>query len=236
MDAKIQCNVKQFLRYVKNMYFRLMKNQIIILFILLISFQIHAQNFKPFSGRMVYNIEFKGISDSVFTFQSKSVLYTNDTLVRIESETGQLGPQVLIKHLIFKKYYLLLEYEQQKYALQQHLPTDTIPSKFSFKKKMGSKKIGGLKAKRVMVSHPNFKQPVEMWYAPNLSPKYLDVLKGINGLPLDYYIQMEDGLLHYQLESVEESPVNMDLFGIPTDFKKISFDEFLNILFNNQTE
>lgn len=232
----MRCNQNPFYRYVKNMYFRCMKNQILILFVLLISLHINAQNYKPFSGRMVYNIEFKAAGDSVFTFQSKSVLYTNDTLVRIESETGQLGPQVLIKHLIFKKYYLLLEYEQQKYALQQHLPADTVATKFSFKKKWGSKKISGLKAKRVLVSHPNFKQPIEMWYAPNLCPKYLDVLKGIKGLPLDYYIQMEDGLLHYKLESVEESPVNMDLFGIPTDFKKISFDEFLNILFNSKTE
>lgn len=232
---KKKCNKKRIYRYWKNSYFRCMKNLILYL-ILLVSVQLTAQKHIPFSGRMIYNIEFRGTNDSVFTFQSKSVLYTNDTLVRIESETGQLGPQVLIKHLLFKKYYLLLEYENQKYALQQHLPADTIPTKFAFKKKRGTKKIAGLKAKRVLVSHPNFKQPIEMWYVPSFSPKYLDVLKGIKGLPVDYYIQMEDGLLHYVLESVEASPVNMDLFGIPSDFQKISFDEFLNILFKAKSE
>jgi hypothetical protein len=186
-----------------------------------------SQNYQTLSGRLIYSIEFKSIHDSVPPSVSTSVLYTNDTLVRIESETGQLGPQVLIKHLIYQKYYLLLEYNDKKYAIQQHMLPDTIPSKYQFKRKMGRKKIAGMQAKRVLVSAKSFDQPIEMWYFPSYSAKYLDVLKGIPGLPVDYFIQLEDGMLHYKLEKMELAPVNLDLFGIPSDFKKITFDEFL---------
>lgn len=210
-----------------------MKN-VLLICLLSLSFAVFSQAYKPFSGRAVYRIEFQTSLDSAATVQSKTVLYTNDTLVRVESETAQFGQQVLIKHLIFRKYYLLLEYNEQKYAIQQHMPEDTSASKYTFRKKWGSKKIGGIKAKRVLVSATSFEKPIEMWYFPSISPKYLDVLKGIKGLPADYYIRLEDGYLHYVLESIESSPVNMDLFGIPSDFKKVSFDDFMNELMEDQ--
>jgi hypothetical protein len=199
-------------------------------------FAVFAQKQVPFQGRLIYNIEFINPADSAQNTISKSIVYTNDTLVRVESETGQLGPQVLIKHLILQKYYLLINYDDNKFAIQQNVPKDTTPSRYTFKKKFGSKKIDGIKAKRVLVSTPSFDKPLEMWYYPKISPKYLDVLKGINGLPVDYYLQLEDGILHYTLEKIEFSEVNKDLFGIPTDFKKVSFDEFVNQMMQLQPE
>ncbi len=195
-----------------------------------------TQSYKPFSGRLVYRIEFQSSLDSAAVVQSKTIVYTNDTLVRVESETMQFGGQVLIKHLQLQKYYLLLEYEDQKFAIQQHMPPDTAVSKYTFKRKFGKKKYAGIKAKRVLVNTAGFERPVEMWYFPSLSPKYLDVLKGIKGLPVDYYLRMEDGYLHYILESIEPSPVNMDLFGIPSDFRKVSFDEFMEEMMKGQEQ
>jgi hypothetical protein len=208
----------------------------LLLFILSIQFAVFGQKQAPFQGRLIYKIEFINPVDSNQNTISKSIVYTNDTLVRVESETGQLGPQVLIKHLIFQKYYLLINYNDTKFAIQQHVPKDTIPSKYTFKKKFGSKKIDGIKAKRVLVSTASFDKPFEMWYFPKISPKYLDVLKGIQGLPVDYYLQLEDGILHYTLEKIEFSEVNKDLFGIPSDFKKVSFDEFLDLMMQLQPE
>lgn len=204
--------------------------------IFLYQFAVFAQKQVPFKGRLIYKIEFTNPLDSSQNTISKSIIYTNDTLVRVESETGQLGPQVLIKHLIFQKYYLLINYNDTKFAIQQNVPKDTIPSKYTFKKKFGSKKIDGVKAKRVLVNATSFDKPIEMWYFPKISPKYLDVLKGINGLPVDYYLQLEDGILHYTLEKIEFSEVNKDLFGIPTDFKKVSFDEFVDQMMQLQPE
>jgi hypothetical protein len=197
---------------------------------------VFAQKQPAFQGRLIYQIEFINPVDSTQNMISKSIIYTNDTLVRVESETGQLGPQVLIKHLILQKYYLLINYNDTKFAIQQHVPPDTVPSKYTFKKKLGSKKIASLKAKRVIVNAKSFDKPLEMWYYPKISPKYLDVLKGIKGLPVDYYIQMEDGILHYTLQKIEFSEVNKDLFGIPSDFKKVSFDEFLDQMIQLQLE
>lgn len=212
-----------------------MKKSLSIL-LLFIQFNTFSQKQKPFQGRLIYQIEFINPLDSSQNTFSKSIIYTNDTMVRVESETGQLGPQVLIKHLIFQKYYLLINYNDNKFAIQQYVPLDTLPSKYTFKKKFGTKKIAGLKAKRVLVNTSNFDKPIEMWYFPNISPKYLDVLKGIKGLPVDYCIQMEDGILHYTLEKIEFSEVNIDLFGIPSDFKKVSFDEFVNQMMMVQPE
>ena len=191
------------------------------------AFSVSAQHFKPFSGRLVYRVEFQSSLDSTAVVQSHTKIYTNDTLVRVESETPQFGPQVLINHMQLQKYYLLLEYNGKKYAIQHHVEKDTVPSKYTFKKKWGHDKIAGQKAKCVEVNSPNFPRPIRMCYLPGVSPKYLGALKGIPGLPVDYYIQMEDGFLHYVLESFERSEVNPDLFGVPSDFKKVSFDDFL---------
>ena len=210
---------------------------IILLSFLLVSLIGFSQKQPPFSGRMIYRIDFVPSLDSMgkAMTQSKMVIYTNDTLVRVESETQQFGQQVLIKHLQLQKYYLMLQFEGQKFAIQQHVPADTVPSKYTFKKKLfGKKMISGIKAKRVMVRTETFTKPIEMWYFPSVSPKYLDVLKGIKGLPVDYYIQMENGFLHYVLESIESSPVNMDLFGIPTDFRKVTFDQFIDEMMKSQ--
>ena len=76
--------------------------------IFLYQFAVFAQKQVPFKGRLIYKIEFINPVDSTQNTISKSIVYTNDTLVRVESETGQLGPQVLIKHLILQKYYLLI--------------------------------------------------------------------------------------------------------------------------------
>jgi len=138
--------------------------------------------------------------------------------------------------VVVLKYYLLINYDDNKFAIQQNVPKDTIPSKYIFCKKFGSKKIDGVKAKRVLVNAASFDKPIEMWYFPKISPKYLDVLKGINGLPVDYYLQLEDGILHYTLQKIEFSEVNKDLFGIPTDFKKVSFDEFVDQMMQLQPE
>jgi len=203
-----------------------MKNSFLI-FCLFACLSASAQQTKPFSGRLIYRIEFLNSLDSVPVVQSRTKIYTNDTLVRVESESPQFGPQVLIKHLQLQKYYLLLEYDSRKYAIQHHVDKDTLPSKYTFKKKWGSKKIAGQKAKCMLVSATGFPRPVKMWYLPSVSPKFLDAVKGMPGLPADYYIRTEDGFLHYVLESFERAEVNKDLFGLPSDFKKVSFDEFL---------
>lgn len=203
-----------------------MKHLFILLFSVSISLTF-AQKHEPFQGTLHYRIDFQAHPDSIAVPYSKISIYTNDTLVRVDSETAQLGAQILITHLALKKYYLLIEFDAKKYAIQGHSAEDTKPSAYTFKKKWGKKKIAGIKAKKVLVNASFFSKPISMWYAPSISPKYLSILKGIPGLPLDYYIQMEDGYLHYVLESADLSPVNRDKFGISSDYQKVTFDQFI---------
>lgn len=193
-----------------------------------LSFGLFAQKQKPFVGTLTYRIEFINPGDTSISLHSFTTLYTNDTLVRIDTESEQFGPQVLIKHLTLNKYYLLLAHEGKKYAIQQTMPADTSASKYQFKKIRGKTKIAGLKAKKILVNTPDFPKPIVMAYLPNVSPRYLGILKGIPGLPVDYYIQTDTGFLHYTLEKVELGSVKKTTFSIPTEFEKISFDEFMD--------
>ena len=204
-----------------------MKHLVLLLFITCFTI-VNAQKIEPFNGTLHYRIDFKVHPDSLAIPYSKMTLYSNDTLIRIDTETAQLGEQVMITHIELQKYYLLLELDSKKYAIQGHLPNDTTASAYTFKKKMGKRTIAGIKAKKVLVSASYFPKPIVMWYAPTISSKYLSVLKGIKGLPLDYYIQMEYGYLHYVLESADLSPVSKSIFGIGSDYQKVSFDEFID--------
>lgn len=197
-----------------------------------------SQEYLPFEGKMVYQVQ---LSDSVDSkpHQSKFVtIYTNDTLVRVESESNQLGSQVMIKHLTLNKYYILLELNNQKFAIQHLVENDTTASKYSFENKRKKKKILGKKAKKTIVSFANsLNSPkTAMYYYPEYSPKYLDALKGISGLPVDYYLFTEEGVYHYKLIEFKAEKVNRDIFGIPKDYKKVSFDEFLNAVMDNNPQ
>jgi len=66
-------------------------------------------------------------------------LYTNDTVVRLETETQQFGVQVYIRNMVLNKAYLLLELDGNKYAIQTDLSkkTDTIKKTYTVKKKNG---------------------------------------------------------------------------------------------------
>ncbi len=189
-----------------------------------------SQDFKPFQGRLIYSVEMEDTSMQKFFPKKHMVVYTNDTIVRIENETKSLGKQVLLKHTQVQKSYLLLISGENKYAIQSSKSdtSQTTKNPYTFKKKRGRNKIAGQKACRLVADHKDFKQPYDFWYLKKYSPKYLDAFENIPGLPVKYYLTTPDGVFMYTLESMEESPVNQDLFGIPSDYKRVTFDEFLD--------
>ncbi len=215
-----------------------LKSFFLILFLFTCTNISFSQNYTPFEGKLVYKVE---LSDSISKkpIETKFVtLFTDDKMVRIESETNQLGSQILIKHLILNKYYILLEVNNQKYAIQHLMESDSAaqnsPSKYTFTKKFGSKRFDGKKAKKISVNAKHFAKPIDMYYFKNLNPKYLDAIKGIPGLPADYYLQTEDGVYHYTLIQYSEEKQPADLYGIPSTYKKLSFDEFMEIMMQQQ--
>lgn len=202
-----------------------MKNYFLFLiFIQTLSF---GQSHKPFVGKLIYKVDFSDSLKKLPSSTSYMTLYTNDTIVRTEAETFQIGKQITIRHLILNKYYILLEFNGNKYAIQHQASQDTTPSKYIFHKRIGGKKIAGKRAKKITVNSPNLSQETTMYYYKNISPKYVEAIRGIPGLPVEYYIQTEEGIYHYQLIEFSQEQVSRDLFGIPSEYQKVSFDEFM---------
>ena len=86
----------------------------------------------------------------------------------------------------------------------------------------------GIKANRIIASHPNFEEPIEFLYLKKVSPKYNNIFDEVPGLLVRYSIATADGILDYEMIRMNEYSPNRGLFGIPSDFKKVSFDEFIN--------
>ena len=189
---------------------------------------------KPLQGVFTYSatINFPE-SDSIYK-QWKMMVYTNDTIVRVETETDYFGKQVYIRHMSLNKAYLLIETNGQKYAIQTDLlKQDSAATKkqsYTVQKKFGTKKIAGIKAKRYYIYEKDLKIGYEAYFAKKIPNKYLEFFKDIPGLGVDFYRPDEMGLVHYQLQSFIAGAQDRDLFGIPSDYKRVSFDQFLQEL------
>lgn len=203
--------------------------------ILFTAFSAFSQS--PFSGILKYKATVMA-PDTNKVWKSWNVtLYTNDTVVRVETETEQFGVQVYIRNMTLNKAYLLLELDGNKYAIHTDLSKkkDSIQKGYTVTKKMGSKKIAGLKGKKYLVKDENT-EGYYCYFSKKLGNKYLQVYPEVKGLALDYYIPSQDGLIHYELIGKKDETINRDLFGIPSDYKRISFEEFMKIFYSNNEQ
>jgi hypothetical protein len=207
----------------------------VIFFIFLnVSFFGFSQKHKPFQGKLVYSIEMADTSLQWMFPVRNMVVFTNDTLVRIENETAQLGKQVVLKHLILDKSILLLENNGVKYAIQtsgdsqKTEESDSSPTHLKYRKRWGRVRVASMRANKVDVNMEGQKKAIELLYLKDVSAKYLDAYQGCPGLPVRYFFNTEDGVLVYTLIYFERTAVVRDLFGIPSDYKKVSFDAFID--------
>jgi hypothetical protein len=212
-----------------------MKKFLILILLVLAVKEVQAQ--KQFTGVLKYKASIT-IPDTTVVYKTWGVtIYTNDTVVRLETETDQFGVQVYIRNIQLNKAYLLLELDGNKYAIQTDLSkkSDSISRGYTVKKKFGSKKIAGVKVKKYFVQDDNT-AGFYCYFAKNISGKYLQVYPEVKTLAVDYYIPSEDGLIHYELIEKKDEPVNRDLFGIPSDFKRISFEEFMHVFYSTNEQ
>jgi len=210
--------------------------RLICLFIMFTGF-VFSQKKEAFVGKLVYSVQIADTAFQKFIPATQMVVYTNDTIIRIENVTDQLGKQVIIKHMELNKSYLLLETPIDNFAIQTD-HSDSLfrkkESKYTFEKKWFKKKVGGVRANKLLVSHPDFKEPKEYLYLKKYSPKYINTFEDFPGLPVHYYIITMDGVYEYKLISIEEMVPPKDLFGIPSDYKRVTFNEFLDIMLQFQ--
>lgn len=163
-------------------------------------------------------------------------IFTNDTIARVETETDQLGVQVYIRNMGLKKAYLLLQLDGKKFAIQTNetKANDSLVDRgYTVKKKFGSKKILGLKCKKYLISDNNNKIEYSCYFAKKMSNKYLQVYPEVPFLAAEYFLPSQDGLVHYELISIKREELSRDLFGVPSDFQKISFEEFIRTYYGN---
>jgi len=184
---------------------------------------------KAVSGVFLYKAS---ISDSVSVLKEWNVrLYTNDTIVRVETQTDQVGQQVYIRHMDLRKAYLLLAYNGKKFAIQTDLAEntvkDTVGKQYTVKKKFGSKKVAGYKCKKYYVTDKGQPEGYYCWFAKKFDNKYLEVYPEVPYLAADYFLPSQEGLIHYELVSFTPETLNRDMFGIPSDYRRVTFEEFV---------
>lgn len=189
-----------------------------------------GQSFKSFEGKMIYSVEVIHPETKKPKFISLMTIYANDTLVRTETESTNFGTQIVIKHLIHRKQYLLIEANSKKYAIQQTAPKDTNTTKYTLQNKCGRKKIAGLKSKKIQITSKMYPEPQICYYTKEYSPHYLELFPGIKGLPTEYFLTTEDGLLKYTLREITPTKLSPTLFSFTKDYTKISLNDFIDLL------
>jgi hypothetical protein len=199
-------------------------------FLLIFSFSsFFAQKQVPFVGKLTYEVT---SCDSILKDKlpaSKMFVYSNDTLIRIENNSSVVGVQTLIKHLYLNKSYLLINSPIGKIALQSNQLTQATDSlNYSFIKKRGTKKFAGLKAKKLVVRVKKINTDFDFYYIEKINGRYLNNFSSFPGLPVLYYLATPEGIFKYELKEIDYHLPAKDLFGIPSEYKKMSFDAFIN--------
>lgn len=193
------------------------------------------KNKTPFIGAAIYKISPRDTSLRDMIPESQFILISNDTIVRTESATDQLGLQITLRHIKKNKSILLLNTEIGNFAIQTDLnKTDSTSNKsknaesrFTFKKKIKKRKICGKKANVMEVSHPTFEEPIEFLYFKDYSNKYTNFFPELPGLPVRFSVVSIDGILDYELIDFKEFTPEYDLFGVPEGYEASTFDEFI---------
>ncbi|XOV68294.1 MAG: hypothetical protein ACFHU9_03770 [Fluviicola sp.] len=190
---------------------------------------------KPFTGMLEYNIVMRDTALRKLVPANAMRLYTNDTLTRMENFSPQLGSQTTIRHMKLNKSYLLLTVrDSMNFAIKTDLnkaDTGQITSKYTYEKKCFKKKHLGMRANRMLVNHPDFEEPIEFLYLKKYSREYLNNFEGIPGLLIKYSVATPDGVIDYELVQKRDYMPNRDLFGVPADYRKVTFDEFMDFMF-----
>lgn len=219
-----------------------MKRSLLFLYVIISLTQARNLGFgqSNFTGMLEYSIVAHDTMYRQLYPENKMIIYTNDTIVRQVNYTQQLGEQVTIRHMEKNKSYLLLNTDFGKFAIQSDLNKlvpDSVQkvSKYHFKKKGGSKKYMGLKLKRMLVTHEDTEEIYEFWYAKKIPVKYNNAFTELPGLPVMYSVVTPDYVLDYTLIKINPYTPNRDLFGVPSDYERTTFDAFVEKMIKHST-
>lgn len=198
------------------------------IFMLLTSTFVFSQKHKPFEGAIYYDVFLYKHPDSLPVKVNYLTLRIKDSLVRIDTNSDAFGGQTTIKNINRKRSYTLLKSQQGEFYAIRNVDTSTVHQNFSFKKIRKSKKIGTYKITAVERIDAQGESDT-IYYFPKISPIYLGIFYGIKGLPAAYSVPInKDSYLYYQVIKVEPELLDPKLFTIPSLFKIITMEEFIN--------
>ena len=195
---------------------------------------VHSQKTKSFSGELIYHIEKIEANPNELVLseveEEKMIIYAKDSLLKIVNFNSENGIQECLKHLIQDKSILLLEIDGQGYAIrigpELNAESDSL---YTFKKKCGfARKYKGLKSKRILMKHPMLSYDLNCLYSTEISAKYATAFNQMPGLPVQYYLVSDKGLMHYSLESYKRYDPPLSVFMIPEGYQILSMEQFLN--------
>ena len=194
-----------------------------------------GQKEKSFSGELIYKVTkvdsgSNALMSDTSNEDNKVIIYAKDSLLKIVNFNSKNGFQECLKHLKKNKSILLIGIEGQGYAIRidenKSLQNDSL---YAFRKKCGLKKrVGGLRSKRIMMSHPMLTNDLLCLYSKKIPSKYSNVFNHIPGLPSVYYLASEEGLLRYELESYKMYDPPLSLFMIPEGYEIVTMNEFID--------
>jgi hypothetical protein len=197
---------------------------ILLFLIQAFSWSTWGQGSAHFNGTLVYHIERVDIKDSS---ASKMMIFARDSLIKIVNFSPDLGRQETIKHLIYQKKYVLIELEEGKFAIQMKDSLNPANNSCEFKTTKGHVKIAGIRGKKLNAHYAFVKNDLTVVYTKKIPIKYLDAFTNAPGLLLMYYVANDHGLFKYTLESIDYKTPPLALFLIPSDYQKVSMDEFM---------
>lgn len=201
----------------------------VLVLLLIASCQTSIPMLENWEGKIVYQIESELLNPDAEDSLNYQVVYAKDSMLRVESFTP-IGKQVYIKHIPKNKAYILMDIYTDKIAIQTFSEEAPNTGKYEFIEKRGRKKIADKKAKKIDVKIPESDTIISMNYYEEIPPKYSEAIPGMPGLPARYTVYSNGEYLNYEVISIEEKEIDIDLFGIPTDFRKISMDEFIEMI------
>lgn len=213
-------------------YFDMKQSLFQLFFSLIIAascFTSHSLGQQKFSGEIVYHVQMIDTNVQKIIDDREMRVSTNDTLSRIVTQIDALGEQVTIKHFVFQKSYLLINMLDKKLAIQTDYSDDSSkvdPYEINYRF-FGRKKVNGFVLKKASVYRKDLIEPRTIWYFKDIRPDLLDIYPGIKGLPAEFYLGTVDGLVHYSVKSAVSKPIDKDVFGIPSDYEKITLSDFM---------
>lgn len=201
----------------------------LVLILLLTACSSPKASIENFEGKFIYTISSEQNEADLSDSTSYQIVYAKDSMLRIDNFTP-IGKQIYIKHILKNKAYILMDIGMRKVAIQTIADTTENKGRYLFKKTNGKEKFADRKAKNIHVTDTAYDTTITMNYLEEIPAKYSTAIDGMPGLPAKYSINANGTWLTYQLMSIEERPLNIDLFGIPSGYEVITLDEFIDLI------